>query len=336
MSVSAPLSTNSEPTTTLKLAGATQFQLALNTGRNYAAQLQQADPVMAPVLMACAIAEMREALTPEAMGVVSQLAGSSLGFKTDTNYDVKTLRDVVISAILNGVSIVGNEFNVVAGDFYIAKNGWKRKLKNAGFSRVDVQVARPEDVREGAANAKGNKKISAMFCGSASCQKDGQEFLVSCTTSSSGDFRVEVDGYGGSLMDVQTQLRGKAEARLLRKLWFYVADEPELDTEEPASVIVVEPTTPPVAARPTTSTPATELTGDVDFVGEWKLISKRVGDDHPIMRLARLLAGAKNLDTVTALSDEEQSLYSSGAIQTREHDTFRRYVKHMLSVIPQS
>lgn len=216
MQTSAPSVQTETDTQLMKLAGAKQFELALNTGRNYALQLTDADPVMAPVLMACAIAAMREALTPEAMGVVSKLAGSSLGFKTDQPYGADVLRDVVIAAVLNGVSIVGNEFNVVAGEFYVAKNGWKRKLKKAGFSRIDVQIGRPEDVREGTPNSKGNRKISAMFCGSASCQKDGETFPVTATRSDLGDFRVEVDAWGASLMDVQTGLRGKAEAKIGR------------------------------------------------------------------------------------------------------------------------
>jgi len=332
MQTSAPSVQTETDTQLMKLAGAKQFELALNTGRNYALQLTDADPVMAPVLMACAIAAMREALTPEAMGVVSKLAGSSLGFKTDQPYGADVLRDVVIAAVLNGVSIVGNEFNVVAGEFYVAKNGWKRKLKKAGFSRIDVQIGRPEDVREGTPNSKGNRKISAMFCGSASCQKDGETFPVTATRSDLGDFRVEVDAWGASLMDVQTGLRGKAEARLLRKLWGYVADEPEPDDNEPeGSVIVVEPD--PEPAKKTEWTKAQESDFAPDFVAEWKAIAARVGQDAPVVLLARKLAVAKTLDEVTAISSEESAVHSEGKVGTREHDTFRRYVTHVSSVI---
>jgi hypothetical protein len=320
----------------LKLKGANAFQDALTTGQHYAASLRNADNVMAPVLMACAIAEMRERLTDEAMSVVAQLAGSSLGFRTDQQYPPAKLKDIVISAILNDVNIVGNEFNVVAGEFYIAKNGWKRKLKNAGFSRVDPSIGRPEDIREGSPNQKGTKKISAMFCASASCQKDGATFQVTATLTDEADYRIEVDGYGASLMDVQTQLRGKAEARILRKLWFYVADEPDCDTDEPeGSVIVIEADNTPPAVTAKTTTPPAGGSTEPDFVAEWKAIASRVGQDHPVIRLARLLASAKTLGTIEALSAEEQSLYASGAIQTREHDTFRRYVQHCSSLFPE-
>lgn len=324
MSVSAP----SAPTETvsLKLAGAKQFELALNVGREASSQLLNADPVTAPVLMACAIKQMRDALTPEAMSVVSQLAGSSLGFKTDQQqYDTATLKDVVITAVLNGVSIVGNEFNVVAGEFYIAKNGWKRKLKSRGFTRIDVQIGRAEDVREGTPNNKGNRKISAMFSGSASCVKDGETLQVTATKSDLGDFRVEVDAWGASLMDVQTGLRGKAEARLLRKLWGYVCDDPEPDDNEPeGSVIVVEPETAPKEWT---------KTHEPDFVAEWKAIASRVGNDAPIVALARKLAVAKTVEEADALASEEAALHSQGAIGTREHDTFRSYLAHCCSLI---
>lgn len=331
MSVSAPLPQTE--TLSLKLAGAKQFELALNIGREAAFHLTNADAVMSPVLMACAIKQMRDALTAEAMSVVTQLAGSSLGFKTDDKtYDTATLRDVVITAVLNGVSIVGNEFNVVAGEFYIAKNGWKRKLKNRGFTRIDVQIGRAEDVREGTPNNKGNRKISAMFSGSASCQKDGETLQVTATRSDLGDFRVEVDAWGASLMDVQTGLRGKAEARLLRKLWGYVCDEPEPDDIEPeGSVIVIEPESQPAPAKEWTKSEQSDFAPD--FVAEWKAIAARVGQDAPVVLLARKLAVAKTLDEVTAISSEEAAVHAEGKVGTREHDTFRRYVTHVSSVI---
>lgn len=302
-----------------KRLGAVAFQSALQLGKESLSRIASADAVLKPVWMAIAIQDMKDALTPEAMSIISHLADSSLGFKTDKlpgdKYDPETLKRIVIQAVLNGVNIVGNEFNVIKGEMFIAKNGWKRKLKEAGFSRIDVNVGRPDDVKEGTRNQKGNAKISAMFSASATCVKDGETFQVTATNGPLGDYRIEVDGFAASIMEVQTQLRGKAEARILRKLWFYVCDEPEPDTDEPEGSVIVVDSEPVAKIEAPPADP---------WAAEWK----RFPEDHPARQLAKKMrvATGDNLEAAMIAAD---SLLGDKLIDKRAHDTLCRYYEHL-------
>lgn len=61
------------------------------------------------------------------------LQGSRLGFLTDKDdkggYDTKTVRECLIEALLRGVQPVGNEFNIIAGQPYITKEGFARLVR---------------------------------------------------------------------------------------------------------------------------------------------------------------------------------------------------------------
>jgi hypothetical protein len=97
------------------------------------------------LLLAMAVVDLRKALTPEVMEPIMSLMNSPLGFLTDKDpskpskgqdgswqvpkpYDVETVRDCVISCKMLGFRVVGNEFNIIAGKFYPAKGGYRRKL----------------------------------------------------------------------------------------------------------------------------------------------------------------------------------------------------------------
>jgi len=97
------------------------------------------------LLLAMAVVDLRKALTTEVMEPIMSLMNSPLGFLTDKDpakptkrqdgnwetpkpYDVETVRDCVISCKMLGFRVVGNEFNIIAGKFYPAKGGFRRKL----------------------------------------------------------------------------------------------------------------------------------------------------------------------------------------------------------------
>lgn len=83
-------------------------------------------------LLGSVMSELKKLLTPKVMEPIMQLQNSPIGFVTDRpqGYDVDTVRDCVIEASLNGVNVVGNEFNIIASRFYCAKNGLKHKLRD--------------------------------------------------------------------------------------------------------------------------------------------------------------------------------------------------------------
>jgi hypothetical protein len=230
--------------TTLATTGAKEaFKNAISIGQKYAAELAESEEFFKPIVMAMAIQELKQALTPEAIAAVHELEGTALGFKTDKfdgKYGDETIRMCVIEAMLRGVSIVGNQFNVIKGNFYIARNGWEAKLRKAGCTQIVPTIGKPEDVLLGTPNDKGNRQITATFAAQATCVKDGKRYPASAVAADGIDGRIEVSAFGKDLQACIDGLKGKAEARILKKLFFLACDATELDDDE-ATVIVVEP-----------------------------------------------------------------------------------------------
>lgn len=92
--------------------------------------------------VAQAIVDMRLALTNDLMAPVMALMNTDLGFRTDKDpkqkdtdgkfhvpYSVEVVRDVFIEARFRGFRVTGNEFNIIGGRFYAAKNGLRRKVR---------------------------------------------------------------------------------------------------------------------------------------------------------------------------------------------------------------
>lgn len=220
------------------------FGLLMGRVKELAGELASVEDLMRPVVMAYAISAYREALTPECVAAIRQLAGTSMGFQCDrTDYDDEVIRSAVIEAFLNDVSIVGNEFNVISGRFYLAKNGWSKKLKKVGCTQILPNVGAPEEVAAGQPNNRGFRKFSAMFKASASCMKEGHRYETRAGFDKQMDTRIEATAYGRDLSEALSQLKGKAEARILRRLWFHVNDAIEPDDDD---VQRVDVTTIPV------------------------------------------------------------------------------------------
>lgn len=85
-------------------------------------------------ITAAAIENLKLMLTDEIMKPIMGLQGSPLGFRTDKDstggYPVKVVRDCAITALLKGVQVTGNMFNIIANRDYITKEGFTYLLKN--------------------------------------------------------------------------------------------------------------------------------------------------------------------------------------------------------------
>lgn len=77
--------------------------------------------------------KLSNALTPEYMKPIMKLQNNKLGFKTDKpgGYDENTVKRCLIEAVLTGVQPVGNQFNIIADNCYITKEGFGYLLKNS-------------------------------------------------------------------------------------------------------------------------------------------------------------------------------------------------------------
>lgn len=85
-------------------------------------------------LVAEAIVNLKGLLTKEYMSPIMALQGNRLGFLSDKDkeggYGTDVVRNCLIEAVLIGVEPVGNQFNIIAGNAYITKEGFGHLLKN--------------------------------------------------------------------------------------------------------------------------------------------------------------------------------------------------------------
>ncbi len=81
-------------------------------------------------LIANAAGELKKLLSSEYMKPIMELQNNRLGFKTDkpAGYDEATVKNCLIEAVLTGVQPFGNQFNIIAGNCYITKEGFGHLL----------------------------------------------------------------------------------------------------------------------------------------------------------------------------------------------------------------
>lgn len=114
---------------------------------------EQAGTFARTFMAAQAVYEIKSLLTPKVMETVMALQNTSIGFKTDqpqTGYRMEIVRDCIIDAAMNGVYPVGNEFNIIAGNMYITKKGFCRKLKAVKGLRYSITPSLPKFYDTGA------------------------------------------------------------------------------------------------------------------------------------------------------------------------------------------
>lgn len=72
--------------------------------------------------------------SPQIQELIEAMKGSPLGFLTDEggyrniSYNYNQIKEACIEALLQGYRLTGNEFNIISGRFYPAKNGKYRKI----------------------------------------------------------------------------------------------------------------------------------------------------------------------------------------------------------------
>lgn len=91
-------------------------------------------------LIATAAGELKKLLTTDYMKPIMDLQGNKLGFKTDKDlaqgggkgpgYPEEVVKNCLIEAVLTGVQPFGNQFNIIAGNCYITKEGFGYLLSN--------------------------------------------------------------------------------------------------------------------------------------------------------------------------------------------------------------
>lgn len=119
-------------------------------------------------LMADAIKNIKASLTAEYMKPILELQGNNLGFKTDKDkeggYSEAVVKNCLVEAVLLGVQPYDNQFNIIAGNCYLTKNGIGYLLKKLQGLTYDITFDLPRISQTSAAvvakitwNYKGNK-----------------------------------------------------------------------------------------------------------------------------------------------------------------------------------
>jgi hypothetical protein len=119
--------------------------------------IRKQPPLLQSINMARGLQRLRDAL-PE--GPVKTyfmpLKGTPLGFLTDEgdkvpDYSWQVVRDCIIEALLRGFRPIGNEFNIISGRFYGAKNGLERIVREyPGLSNLTYELGVPALGQNGA------------------------------------------------------------------------------------------------------------------------------------------------------------------------------------------
>lgn len=105
--------------------------------------------------VADAIQKLKALLTPEYMAPIMALQGNKLGFKTDKDanggYPMSVVQNCLIEGVLVGIQPTGNQFNIIAGNCYITKEGFGYLLKNISGLVYDISPELPRIKDESAA-----------------------------------------------------------------------------------------------------------------------------------------------------------------------------------------
>jgi len=163
---------------------------------------------------AAGITQLQKAMTKEFMAVIMPLQGTALGFVTDRDaaggYPAETVRDCMISALMCGVGVAGNQFNIIAGKMYITLRGVERIVygwPGIVFKEDPPGVPRVEEAGSG-----------ALVEMSATWTLDGKHDEMRCVKGTNGqvDTRICVRVNKGMGTDA---ILGKARRKFLARVW---------------------------------------------------------------------------------------------------------------------
>jgi hypothetical protein len=159
------------------------------------------------LITARAIGQLRSLLTDKVIADIMQLQNSILGFRTDreNGYGKEEVRDCVTVALMRGLRITGNEWNIIAGNVYITKEGFERLLLELpGFANLKIQLSVPKTLGDGALVAC---KAEWTFRGSVDS--------MAWEETPTGDYRIAIRVNRGMGVDA---ILGKARSKALRQI----------------------------------------------------------------------------------------------------------------------
>lgn len=230
-------------TNALSIPSAMQTIATVRKDTLSAVQAAQAagDTVLRDLTIAYGLKAMREAMTPEAVGVIAGLGGTALGWRHDMeskggSYPPDVIRDCAIEALLRGLSLTGNNWNIIAARCYVTREGYSALLANyPGLTDLEIEIGLPEDGRPW------GKQEMVFVTAAARCKVNGKPVSVECRKSDGFDGRLAVKTFSGEIDNA----KGKAQRRLLKLLYERITgstiDEPDDGVATAGHVTVVDP-----------------------------------------------------------------------------------------------
>lgn len=179
---------------------------------------------------------------PGIKSAVVALQDSPLGFRTDKDptvkrknkdgsytfnnpYDYEVVKEAVIEALLRGLQLVGNQFNIIAGRFYCTKEGFEALIREAPIADFRLNIGVPKTTQGGV----------VVEC-SATWNQNGK------TCDCNALIPVKADQYSTA-----DQLTGKATRKLLARCYQQMTGRviSDGDSSEPQAQPIAG-TTPPL------------------------------------------------------------------------------------------
>lgn len=179
-------------------------------------------------VVAAGLEAIHNAITPELMKKVMWLKDNPLGFRTDRppgtfkdgkevpEYSANQVKPILVQALVRGLRMTGNEWNIIAKNLYVAKEGVKRLVQTyPGIT--DLDVSQPKIPKTGAGGA-----VVEM---SATWKLDGKADKLECH----GDYAIPIRVNAG--MGAQA-IQGKAIRQFYNRLWerLICCDAMKMDT----------------------------------------------------------------------------------------------------------
>jgi hypothetical protein len=296
-------------------------------------ELQAEDDIGRGLMMAIAITQLKTMLLQNnCIQAIASIHGSALGYLTDETRDRRysndQVADFVVHCLLEGDPLWGGHVMMLAGKKYRTKAGWMRLLRAMKVTELDAKAAAPQEVVE-SRNQSGSLKASGKCAAYAQCKLNGQAYRVDLKPTPDGDYRVDVDGNGKDSAACRVQMRGKAEARALARLFQLITG---IDSGEDDAPVIIE--TPPsngwtlspslegymdqaiarVEQQPALAEPVTATAPAPDFLDEVAALQTKLSPEH-----ARLL-GDGHEDITEAMSEAKlREVWEKISEKRKEH-----------------
>lgn len=148
-----------------------------------------------------AIATLDRLITKDLMKPIMSLQGSKLGFRTDKDrsggYPENIVKRCFVEALLVGVEPAGNQFNIIAGNMYITKEGCTHLLLNIPDLSYSVIPSIPKVIKNSDGEFGAICKLKVVWTHKHNDHEQELEFACKGATDKNGKHITSADAYNG-------------------------------------------------------------------------------------------------------------------------------------------